>query len=338
LLECSSFYPSTDLLRDNKRCSAAPSRDGPRLAEPEPRGCEPDAPVASSNGEHEARGSLSTIATKDVLKKPVGAIGPSSTTSRTSTFPTKFLSILESSEFQDVVWWVPGGDAFCILQQGFTERVLQIHFQATLFESFVRKIRRYGFRSADIEGLAPGVLAFHHKSFHRDRPELVSAITRAKRKSATPPRNPPPLCGMVSRFDGPPLLNPTTQWVPPYFSQDSLHLHQIRLQSLLNSNLPQQDMSIPSYTRVLHELDHAVTVDAAMLARQSLHLSDRAAQSLPILQQEQSWSALGIIHDQHRDQWQLPLAAQMKQQPMTFSAEADKRISKCVSCERCGRR
>jgi hypothetical protein len=126
------LLPPTDLLHDIKRRSGrtARRRDGPQLAEA--RRYEPDSlvicashvsPTARHTGGHAGRGSCSATASKDVPKKPNGSIVY-------YPFPVKFLSILQSNEFLDVLWWVPDGDAFCIIEHGFTTRVLQIHFQA----------------------------------------------------------------------------------------------------------------------------------------------------------------------------------------------------------------
>lgn len=58
------------------------------------------------------------------------------------SFPEKLMSLLEGDEVQDSMWWLPGGDAFCLVPASFNA-ILEKHFQGTKFESFTRKLNRW---------------------------------------------------------------------------------------------------------------------------------------------------------------------------------------------------
>jgi hypothetical protein len=57
-------------------------------------------------------------------------------------FPEKIMSLLDSNEESQAMWWQPGGDAFCIVPASF-DHVLNKHFQGTKLESFTRKLNRW---------------------------------------------------------------------------------------------------------------------------------------------------------------------------------------------------
>jgi hypothetical protein len=60
-----------------------------------------------------------------------------------NTFPEKLMDLLEEESAKDVMWWLPGGDAFTIVPKNFSENVLDKFFQGTKFESFTRKLNRW---------------------------------------------------------------------------------------------------------------------------------------------------------------------------------------------------
>lgn len=58
-------------------------------------------------------------------------------------FPEKLMSLLDGGKVPDAMWWLPDGDAFCLIPVVFAERVLDKYFQGTKFESFTRKLNRW---------------------------------------------------------------------------------------------------------------------------------------------------------------------------------------------------
>lgn len=59
------------------------------------------------------------------------------------TFPERLMSLLEGGSVEDAMWWLPDGDAFCLVPKIFSEKVLDKFFQGTKFESFTRKLNRW---------------------------------------------------------------------------------------------------------------------------------------------------------------------------------------------------
>jgi hypothetical protein len=58
-------------------------------------------------------------------------------------FPEKLMALLDGADVNDAMWWLPDGDAFCLIPVIFAERVLDKYFQGTKFESFTRKLNRW---------------------------------------------------------------------------------------------------------------------------------------------------------------------------------------------------
>ena len=57
-------------------------------------------------------------------------------------FPEKLMSLLDGAEGQDILWWLPEGDAFCFVPKGF-DFTLDKHFHGTKLGSFKRKLNRW---------------------------------------------------------------------------------------------------------------------------------------------------------------------------------------------------
>lgn len=55
-------------------------------------------------------------------------------------FPEKLMALLDGNQVSDAMWWLPDGDAFCLIPSIFAEKVLDQHFSGTKFESFTRKV------------------------------------------------------------------------------------------------------------------------------------------------------------------------------------------------------
>lgn len=92
------------------------------------------------------------------------------------------MGVLNSHEFDDAIKWNKTGDAICIFSKPFTDKVLTKHFQGTKFESFTRKLNRWGFKRAIDESFPPSALIYRHKFFQRDVPDLMSNMKGSKKK------------------------------------------------------------------------------------------------------------------------------------------------------------
>lgn len=99
------------------------------------------------------------------------------------SFPEKIMMLLNKTIAIDAMWWLSDGDAFCILPIPFTEKVLDKHFQGTKFESFTRKLNRWGFKRVAGEGIPSNAIAFYHNLFHKDKPELLKEMSGGKTRS-----------------------------------------------------------------------------------------------------------------------------------------------------------
>lgn len=99
------------------------------------------------------------------------------------SFPEKIMMLLNKNVASDAMWWLSDGDSFCILPIPFTEKVLDTHFQGTKFESFTRKLNRWGFKRVAGEGIPSNAIAFYHNLFHKDKPELLKEMSGGKTRS-----------------------------------------------------------------------------------------------------------------------------------------------------------
>jgi len=81
---------------------------------------------------------------------------------------------LTSKESGDTIRWLQGGRAFTITKPyEFMTELLPLFFKKTQFDSFVRRLKRWGFQRTP---LSPDRSIFQHPFFQRDRPDLCIAI------------------------------------------------------------------------------------------------------------------------------------------------------------------
>lgn len=83
-----------------------------------------------------------------------------------------------------MIEWLPGGEAFVVLKSfDLASQILPRYFKSGQYESFVRKLNRWGFRR-DSRGRRTG--AFYHENFIRDRPDLM--VHMSNRRAVSNPR------------------------------------------------------------------------------------------------------------------------------------------------------
>jgi len=81
---------------------------------------------------------------------------------------------LTSKEAGDTIRWLQGGRAFTIAKPyEFMTELLPLFFKKTQFDSFIRRLKRWGFQRTP---LSPDRSIFQHPFFQRDRPDLCIAI------------------------------------------------------------------------------------------------------------------------------------------------------------------
>jgi len=95
-------------------------------------------------------------------------------TRKNSKFPLKLMVLLDSEENTDIIAWNSDGLSFVIKSEKvFTDTILRSHFKAGKFNSFVRKLYRWGF-SRILRGANSG--AFYHEDFQRGNYDRCKTI------------------------------------------------------------------------------------------------------------------------------------------------------------------
>lgn len=61
----------------------------------------------------------------------------------TVTFPERLMDLLDQGVEKETLWWLDDGDGFCVLPRLFADKILNVYFQGTKFESFTRKLNRW---------------------------------------------------------------------------------------------------------------------------------------------------------------------------------------------------
>jgi hypothetical protein len=95
--------------------------------------------------------------------------------SKRTPFPVLMYQLLEDEKFQDALCWLPDGLSFAIDPNVFYEKVIQVRFPGSKFDSFKRKLNRWGFRRVG-EMEAPGTMTYEHGLFRRGFPHLLSEM------------------------------------------------------------------------------------------------------------------------------------------------------------------
>mmetsp|Transcript_9751 Transcript_9751/g.21150 ORF Transcript_9751/g.21150 Transcript_9751/m.21150 type:complete len:404 (+) Transcript_9751:118-1329(+) len=99
---------------------------------------------------------------------------------RKPNFSEKLHSVLSSKECRHAIAWLPSGRSFCITdQEEFVKKILPKFFREAKFESFSRRLKRWGFRKVYTTGLSQTI--FSHDLFHRDRPDLCKTMNGRER-------------------------------------------------------------------------------------------------------------------------------------------------------------
>eukprot|EP00986_Skeletonema_menzelii_P019919 scaffold29574_cov223-Skeletonema_menzelii.AAC.1 len=92
--------------------------------------------------------------------------------SYTKSFVQLLMDILNDRRNASIICWVPDGQSFLIAdQKRFEQEILPTVFRGSLFNSFVRKLNRWGFRRLKRTGHSS---SFAHDMFIRDKPWLCA--------------------------------------------------------------------------------------------------------------------------------------------------------------------
>ena len=91
------------------------------------------------------------------------------------------MELLNSEDCRESMSWLPNGNAFALHQPKFTRETLPKHFEGTKFESFTRKLNRWGFKRIAGEDAPEETFAYSHHLFKRDLPELCRGMSGGKK-------------------------------------------------------------------------------------------------------------------------------------------------------------
>jgi len=99
-----------------------------------------------------------------------------------TSFPNRLMQMLDSGDLSGVMYWSGYGDSFCINTTEFGEKVLDVYFQGSKFESFVRKLNRWGFKRTYHPDFRAEIIGYQHRMFRKGRPELLTNLSNGKKQ------------------------------------------------------------------------------------------------------------------------------------------------------------
>ncbi|KAL7553075.1 hypothetical protein ACHAWF_016446 [Thalassiosira exigua] len=106
---------------------------------------------------------------------------------RKPNFAEKLHVVLSNKFCRRAITWLPSGRSFCITdQEEFVKTILPRYFREAKFESFSRRLKRWGFRKVYTNGMSQ--MIFSHDMFHRDKPDLCKSMNG--RVAASKPTRP----------------------------------------------------------------------------------------------------------------------------------------------------
>ena len=125
--------------------------------------------VSSLDGEPHREDTSSFVSVTSALADYPPLVLPKK--SSVGSFPATLLSIVSNPEYDHIISWLPCGKAFGIhKRKEFESEILPKYFRQATFNSFVRKLNRWGFRRVNKNCAASlgSSIIFCHDNFKRD--------------------------------------------------------------------------------------------------------------------------------------------------------------------------
>ena len=159
-----------EVLPEGKNLDGKDSIKTPRSEEP-----------ADCGGEAIEKQGVAVSGSKDAVDEPGSSTATNASAGRRLTFPEKLMELLNSEEYRESMAWIPNGNAFALNPPKFMKDILPKHFEGTKFESFTRKLNRWGFKRIAGEDAPEETFAYSHHLFKRDYPELCRGMSGGKK-------------------------------------------------------------------------------------------------------------------------------------------------------------
>lgn len=106
-------------------------------------------------------------------------------------FIVKLMPIIENPAYVKEIKWSKDGTTFMINREAFEQSVLLNHMQGTLFESFTRRLLRWGFERVILKDTPKGVVVYRHALFRRGQAHLIKNATSKGMRAAAHQRTIP---------------------------------------------------------------------------------------------------------------------------------------------------
>jgi hypothetical protein len=99
----------------------------------------------------------------------------SSKNSRKPTFAHKLHAMLSDRNLGSIITWLPSGKSFCIMnKEAFTRKILPTYFKESKFESFSRRLKRWGFTK--VYTASQKKIVITHELFQNGRLDLCQMM------------------------------------------------------------------------------------------------------------------------------------------------------------------
>ena len=130
--------------------------------------------------------AVSDYSTTSLSSVSAEAVAPTCAYTAKMFFPEVLMDILNNKRFAPIISWKADGKSFVIISRNeFEEKVLPAYFESN-FDSFLRKLKRWGFQREKTRLQGVTSMEFSQKDFRRDERLLCLRMRCNSEKRATP--------------------------------------------------------------------------------------------------------------------------------------------------------